>query len=97
MFKTLITFMFLLILITIPARVEASVCSKRQKLVEHLSNKYKETPTSRGLFSSTGMMEFYVSKRGTWSILMTSTTGISCLIAAGNNFETLRAIVGKPS
>ncbi len=79
-------------------QANAAVCSERKKFTTYLAEKYKEIPTAIGLVSNTGMMEVYVSKRGTWSILMTAPNGISCLIAAGNNWQGLKlAKVDTPS
>ena len=41
-----------------------------------------------GLVSNRGVMEFFVSeKTGTWTVLLTNTKGISCIVAAGESFE----------
>ena len=68
-------------------QANAAVCSDRKKFTTYLSEKYKELPKAIGLVSNSGLMELYVSKKGTWSILMTSPNGIACLIAAGDHWE----------
>ncbi len=79
-------------------QANAAVCSERKKFTSFLSKKYKEMPKAVGLVSNTGMMEVYVSKQGTWSILMTTPNGISCLIAAGDHWEGLKlAKIDTPS
>ncbi len=79
-------------------QVNAAVCSKRDKFTSFLAKKYKEVPKAMGLVSNSGMMEVYVSEQGTWSILMTAPNGITCLIAAGNNWQGLKlAKVDTPS
>ena len=76
----------------------AAVCSERKKFTTFLSKKYKEMPKAVGLVSNTGMMEVYVSEQGTWSILMTTPNGITCLIAAGDHWEGLKlAKIDTPS
>lgn len=75
------------ILLTTTQQANAKVCSDRKKLAAYLSKKYNEVPQALGLVSNTGLMEVYVSPKGTWSILMTSTDGIACLIAAGDHWE----------
>ena len=69
---------------------EAAVCTQRKEFTSFLSKKYKELPKAVGLVSNKGFMEVYVSKKGTWSILMTNPKGISCLIAAGDHWEGLK-------
>ncbi len=92
---------FLLAVSFIPVSAQpanAAVCSKREKFTSFLAKKYNEVPKAMGLVSNSGMMEVYVSKQGTWSILMTAPNGITCLIAAGNNWQGLKfAKVDTPS
>ena len=36
-----------------------------------------------------GVIELYTSEKGSWTLLLTQPTGVSCLIAAGDNWETM--------
>ncbi len=100
-FKTIPFFTILLAASFFPVAAQqanAAVCSKREKFTSFLAKKYNEVPKAMGLVSNSGMMEVYVSKQGTWSILMTAPNGITCLIAAGNNWQGLKfAKVDTPS
>ena len=78
------------ILLISTQQASAAVCTERKKFTHYLSKQYKEKPKAVGLVSNTSIMEVYVSKKGTWSILMTNRKGITCLIAAGNNWENLK-------
>jgi hypothetical protein len=79
-------------------QANAAVCSERKKFTSYLSKKYNEVPKAVGLVSNSGMMEVYVSEKGTWSILMTTPNGITCLIAAGDNWQGLKlAKIDTPS
>jgi len=79
-------------------QAHAAVCSERKKFTAFLVKKYKELPKAVGLVSNTGMMEVYVSEQGTWSILMTTPNGMTCLIAAGDHWEGMKlAKVDTPS
>lgn len=75
------------------------VCGERKKIVAELERKYGETRRSIGLQQGRGVVEVYASDRtGSWSILLTNTTGRTCLIAAGEAFETeTAAIPGTPA
>ncbi len=76
----------------------AAVCSQRDKFKAFLETKYGEKAHAFGKISGTAVMELYVSKSGTWTVLMTRANGVSCLIAAGNNFEQLKPpLPGSPS
>ena len=67
----------------------ANMCTERQKMVSALSNKYKEARRGLGIASRTGVMEFYVSPAGTWTVLMTMPNGVSCIVAAGRDWEEI--------
>ena len=63
-------------------------CGKHEKVIDFLASKYKEHRDAMGLVSNRGVMEFFVSeKTGTWTVLLTNTQGISCIVAAGESFE----------
>lgn len=75
-----------------PAR--ASVCMQHKILVSYLTEKFAETPRALGLVASRNVMEVYVSGKGTWTIVMTSTEGISCIVAAGDTWEEISLAAG---
>ena len=63
-------------------------CGDRTKIVERLQSHYGEVRTGSGLTPNNGIMEIYASEeKGTWTILITMPTGMSCLMAAGQNWE----------
>ncbi|WP_010137373.1 hypothetical protein [Oceanicola sp. S124] len=68
-----------------------SSCAPRDVVVERLAEGYGETRKSIGLGSNNAMVEVFASDdSGTWTITMTTPQGITCLIASGKAFETLR-------
>ena len=44
-----------------------------------------------GLSTDGGLIEIYSSEKGTWTILVTRPSGITCLVAAGDNWEAVKA------
>ncbi len=65
-------------------------CAPRALVLERLSDGYDETRQSIGLGTGGAVVEtFASSETGTWTITVTNTQGITCLIAAGQAFETL--------
>ena len=47
-----------------------------------------------GLASSGGVVEVLTDDKGSsWSIIVTMPTGITCLVASGENWEALRPII----
>ena len=63
-------------------------CADRSLIVDRLSSKYGETRQSAGLNQNNGMVEIFASEEtGTWTILVTMPTGVSCLMAAGKAWQ----------
>lgn len=80
------------------AAAEGRSCAQREKVVARLAERFGETLQSIGLQSETGMVEVYASEAtGTWTILLTGPDGASCLLAAGQAWETRLARPGKPA
>lgn len=67
----------------------ATYCADRTDLVEQLERKYGETQRSVGLAQGRGLFEVFASENGSWTILLTTPQGKSCLMAAGQGFEEL--------
>ncbi|MEE2944310.1 MAG: hypothetical protein VX444_03965 [Pseudomonadota bacterium] len=64
-------------------------CAPRETVVERLADSYGETRQSVGLGRDNALMEVYASvESGTWTITVTTPTGMTCLIASGQSFET---------
>ncbi len=65
-------------------------CAERDVVVERLSSKYGETRQSIGLGTNNTMVEVFASTQsGSWTIIATMPSGVSCIVAAGQAFETL--------
>jgi len=76
------------VLLTSTAVAEPLMCTERTALLKELGGKYQEQRTGLGIAAGNqGAMEFYVSAKGTWTILMTLTNGNSCIVAAGHSFQ----------
>ncbi|MCT4372781.1 hypothetical protein CLG85_021725 [Yangia mangrovi] len=69
---------------------ESRACGPRDVVVARLAETYGETRQSIGLGSDNAVMEVFASdETGTWTITVTSSTGVTCLVASGLAFETL--------
>ncbi len=65
------------------------ICGTRSELVDKLKNQYSERPVATGLATNGGIIEVLASPTGnSWTIVLTMPNGTSCLIAAGENWET---------
>jgi len=84
-----------------PAAAQNSNCGDRAAIVSQLSGKYGETRQNVGLNADNSLVEIFASAAtGTWTILVTMPTGVSCLVAAGQNWqvvETEVAPTGNPA
>jgi hypothetical protein len=79
-----------------PTQTQAQPCAERALVVERLESRFGETRQSRGLNGANGLVEIYVSaETGTWTILVTTADGKSCLLASGNVWEQAIPILGK--
>ena len=81
-----------------PVQAAHLVCGDRTSLLKALSDLYKEKPRALGL-SATGnaVYEVYTSQTGTWTIIMTTAAGITCIMAAGDSWQDVPKVVGEPA
>ena len=74
-----------------PAYAQQAVCGARDEIVSRLENGYQETASGAGPIVGGGaVIELYTSDAGTWTLVLTQPNGVSCLIAVGKNWETLK-------
>jgi hypothetical protein len=73
-----------------PAADAATTCGPHDRAVRNLSNKYGEAPIATGMVSPELVMEMFVNaETGSWTVIYTNLDGISCVVGAGTEFETL--------
>jgi hypothetical protein len=73
------------------AATNMSFCGERTKIVEVLNSKYQEARLSGGIIGQdgSGVMELFVSKKGTWTMLATMAKGQTCIVAAGQSWADM--------
>ena len=64
-------------------------CAEHSKIVEFLGSHYSEKLLAVGLINEAAILEVYVSESGSWTILVTNVSGRSCVVFAGQNWETV--------
>jgi len=70
------------------ANAQSRVCGERAKLTSHLSKHYAENPLGLGVGGSgKTVYEVYTSQKGTWTVLMTATNGVTCIMATGHSWR----------
>lgn len=68
-------------------------CAQRDRIVERLATTYGETRQSIGLAPNNGVVEVFASQEtGTWTITVTMPTGVTCLVASGQSFESIAEV-----
>lgn len=104
MFKRIIVsaLVFGAVAVAPPAKAQqAASCGDREKIVDVLQKKHGEAPIGAGLAGETAVVELWSSeKTGTWTLLITRTDGVACLLAAGDAWmEDHRklAVLGDPT
>ncbi len=94
---TLVLFLVLSAAATGTARAE-QVCLPRADAVAQLARQFDERAIGRGLSDDgQAMVELYVSDGGSWTVVVTSTAGVSCLVASGQNWSSLPLLAGRIS
>ena len=70
-----------------PAWAQGRVCAKRDKLVGEIAKSHGETRQSIGLQRNSSVIETFANlDTGSWTIIVSLPTGISCLVAAGEAY-----------
>lgn len=82
-------------LLATPASATENVCGKRDDIVSRLENGYQEFNSAMGMSTNGGLVELFTSENGTWTLMLTQPDGVSCLIAAGQNWESFEGM--KPA
>ena len=70
-----------------PAGASAQ-CAARTDMVKALGERFHEQATALGLVNPNVVVEVFVSDQGTWTILATDTRGLSCVISAGESWQS---------
>jgi hypothetical protein len=71
-----------------------NMCSERSNIVSELEQNFKESATAVGMVDNNAVVEVFVSDSGSWTILATGTDGQSCIISAGEGWESTQMVRG---
>lgn len=75
-----------------------SACGPRDRVLDWLTATYREAPIAAGVTGAGDLVEVYASADGaTWTILVTSPGGRSCLVGAGEDWRALVRPHQEPS
>lgn len=86
-----------------PLAAAQAVCAPRESVVAQLQEKYGEVRRGAGLQDGAAVIELWSSPRtGSWTIIMSRPSGVSCVMAAGEAwtedkaFDTARRKIEEP-
>jgi hypothetical protein len=65
----------------------AAPCGSHDALIKSLTIRFKEARRIMGVVNAKSVMEIFMSPQGTWTVLVTDTTGTACVIATGQDWQ----------
>ncbi len=89
MFKRLIHGVVVLgVMALAPPVLAQTACAPREALIKQLDTKYSETLTGGGLRNDSQVLEIWTApETGTWTALLTTAEGMSCILATGTDWH----------
>ncbi len=79
------------------AQAAPAICKTRDSLLTQLETKYGEVPVAIGVAGG-ALIELLTAKDGmTWTIILTTPKGMSCLVASGDGWRPLAPEPSGPS
>jgi len=101
MFRALLISTFVACATFVPVSAKAQqVCGERAKIVAHLGSDYQESRVGIGLAASGTVIELFTAETGTWTMLMTTPDGRTCVMGTGEGWEQTqkpKPVVGQIS
>lgn len=86
-----------LALVSSGAAMAQPQCDQRDSVLQVLQQKYKEQPVALGVTHNGGLVEVLTTGNGnTWSIIVTTPQGMSCLVAAGEGWKAMQQVAQDP-
>lgn len=75
------------------ATAAPAACGQRADIVALLAKQFNEAPVAVGLDNNGNLVEVLSSRGGsTWSVIVTTPNGVSCLVASGEDWHVLKAV-----
>lgn len=64
-------------------------CGNHDKIAKSLGIKFNEGRRVMGVVNAETVMEIFMSQQGTWTVLVTNTKGVACILASGEAWQEL--------
>ena len=86
-----------LAMITATAASAQTACLSHDNLVEMLDGRYSEKPVAAGLEAGGRLFEVFAAPDGaTWTMVITTPEGASCVVAVGEDWQEPRQLAFDP-
>ena len=80
---------FAILLFALPAAAQNVCVTERGDVVKQLSSQFEENPVAMGLAADGSVIEVLAANTGSWTILVTKPSGISCVVASGEAWDDI--------
>lgn len=78
--------------------LDAATCSDRDSVISKLEARFGEAQSGTGIVSENRVLELWQSpETGSWTILMTTADGTTCIVAAGSEWAPRELKAGDPT
>ena len=95
--KTLWMFVFITLWPFASYAQQQQACAPNKAFLDHLEKNYHEAPAGYGTLPNGYMVELLMEPDGrTWTIIVTSPQGLSCLVSSGEGWRVLTPPVDGP-
>ncbi len=64
-------------------------CGSHDAMAKSLTTKFKEARRVLGVMNAKTVMEIFMSPQGTWTVIVTNTSGRACIVASGENWQEI--------
>lgn len=71
------------------AAADSRACNERKSVIEPLKDAHAEEPIGIVMGLNGSVIELLRGTSGSWTILMTPSAGVTCIIAAGESWEAV--------
>ncbi len=63
------------------------VCGERKSFLDRLAREYNERPSGIGLQADGSVMELLTAPTGSWSLIITTPAGLTCVVSSGDGWK----------
>ena len=78
-----------------PGASAAMQCGKHDDVAKALNAKFKETRRVMDVVNARAVMEIFMSPQGTWTMLVTDTSGTACITASGEEWQEVPVTLAR--